>query len=209
MQQLQPGCQIEALFDYSGLTSAELSFNAGDIFYFCTVNQSGWAKGERQHQRGWFPVSYVKKAPESSGERDNSPNIPIRPRVPPRRDTKTLSVENREGVEDSILQNKERICAILDNWLPTRVNIHETTTNTPASLQRDAPKKRQVILRLVGKGKSNNPVFNLALSDLQRNGRDIPLIVIQCISYLSNPRKLLLFFIFDGLFFFFNFYFHY
>ena len=174
--ELQAGCLVRALFDYKGQTAAELSFTLGDIFYYCASEPRGWAKGEMNGKRGWFPASYVEPAPAGAapGQKKNLPAAPTRCSVSPD------SLER-----GSIIEDKQKITALLDSWLPSRISIHETEDNV---LSKEVSKRHLLFHKIIG-SKSRRPVFSVSLAELQKHGRDIPLIVIQLIAHLSQESE--------------------
>mmetsp|Transcript_4766 Transcript_4766/g.16769 ORF Transcript_4766/g.16769 Transcript_4766/m.16769 type:complete len:619 (-) Transcript_4766:1277-3133(-) len=57
---MESGCLVRALFDYEGTSEAELAFSFGEVFTFVEMDPRGWAKGEKDGVRGWFPLSFVE-----------------------------------------------------------------------------------------------------------------------------------------------------
>ena len=95
----------------------------------------------------------------------------------------------------SIIEEKSRIKNMLDGWLPTRINIHDETPKLHTATHSNQ-RKIHILKSLVGKS-ARKPVFGVSLQELQRSGRDIPLVVFQCIGYLGKEG----FFFFSLIFF--------
>lgn len=197
----EPGASVVALYDYSGVTSAEISFSTGDELTFCCLDSRGWAKGEtKKRQRGWFPISYVKLN-DSQALNNNTINTPIKEKVvikqtvtkpPPlsrysRARLPTRAIISDQSLErSSIIDQKDKIKSLLDEWLPTRINVNETQIDVNQTSNQSL--RQNVLNRIIGKSK--RPVFNVPLVELQKYGRDIPLIVTQCVKYLSHEYRI-------------------
>lgn len=53
---------VVALAEFEAVKDEEISFKAGDKFEFIGSDpDSGWAYGEKDQKRGWFPMSYVSQ----------------------------------------------------------------------------------------------------------------------------------------------------
>lgn len=196
MAQLEPGCTVRALFDYTAQTQAEISFSVGDEFFYCETNPRGWAKGQIKGKRGWFPVTFVEAV-----EQKKLPIPPIN-----KRDSKRASATIHENLKiigvaqrfqggitenyerNSIIEDKQKISSLLDAWLPNRLSIYEQSDSHPTGPSREVSKKQILFNKIIGP-KNKRPVFNVSLSELQKYGRDIPLIVIQCVFFLNGMFK--------------------
>lgn len=54
--------RVVALADFDAIKSEELTFKTGDIFEFIGIDkESGWAYGEKDQKKGWFPFAYVTR----------------------------------------------------------------------------------------------------------------------------------------------------
>lgn len=51
---------VRALYDYFSSDEAALSFKKGDIIKIHTKLESGWCNGEKNGEKGWFPINYVE-----------------------------------------------------------------------------------------------------------------------------------------------------
>lgn len=51
---------VRALYDYCSNDEVALSFKKGDIIKVLTKLPSGWCNGERNGDKGWFPINFVE-----------------------------------------------------------------------------------------------------------------------------------------------------
>lgn len=59
------GCtRYEAVFDFQGSHGNHLSLQQGDIVHVHRKEDTGWWRGTKGDQSGWFPSNYVQSAPQ-------------------------------------------------------------------------------------------------------------------------------------------------
>ncbi|KAI8338520.1 SH3 domain-containing protein [Chlamydoabsidia padenii] len=74
---------VEAMYDFHGQNSEDLSFQRGDIIQVTEHVNNDWWKGTLRGRTGLFPSTYVQKCMTPRKEKPTPPSTPSRNSMPP------------------------------------------------------------------------------------------------------------------------------